>query len=106
MMIIYNVTCNFHKQIEQQWLIWIKNHIPEVLATGHFLDARLTKVLIQEEDGSATYSVQYKARSRETLTAYYQNDADRLRKIGLENFGDQVLAFRTELELIDEYRVK
>jgi len=104
-MIIYNVTINVDESIQEQWLSWIKEHIPQVLATGKFLDAKLTKVLVDEEMGGTTYSVQYKAKSREALDAYYKQDAHRLRQDGLVKFGDKMLAFRTELEIIDEYSV-
>ncbi len=104
-MIIYNVTVNVDESIQQEWLNWIKLHIPQVLATGKFIDAKLTKVLIDEEMGGTTYSVQYKAKSREALDSYYAHDAERLRGDGLKRFADNMLAFRTELEVIDEYSV-
>lgn len=105
-MIIYNVTSNIDASIHNQWLIWIKEHIPLVLATGHFTEAKLTKVLVEDQEGSETYSVQYRAKSREALANYYKNDAARLRQEASHMFGDKVLAFRTELEIIDEYSVK
>ena len=103
-MFIYNVTINIEESINKQWLNWIKEHIPEVLATGKFEKAVLTKVLAQEDHG-VTYSVQYYASSRDKLDAYYKEDANRLRADGLQKFGDKMLAFRTELQVIDEYSV-
>ncbi len=105
-MIIYNVTSNIHPSIHDQWLIWIKEHIPHVLATGHFTEAKLTKVLVKDPEGSVTYSVQYRAKSREALENYFKNNAAKLRDESIRLFGDKVLAFRTELEVIDEYTVK
>lgn len=104
-MIIYNVTLNIDESIHEEWLSWIKEHIPQVLATGKFKKAKLTKVLVEEELGGVTYSVQYTAFSRESLDAYYKEDAERLRQEGLKLFADKMLAFRTELEIIDEYSV-
>ncbi|MDA9906831.1 DUF4286 family protein [Flavobacteriaceae bacterium] len=104
-MIIYNVTVNIEDSIHDEWLKWIKNHIPQVLTTGKFIDARLTKVLVEEEMSGTTYAVQYKAKSREALDSYYKNDADKLKQEGLLKFADKMLAFRTELEIIDEYSV-
>lgn len=104
-MIIYNVTVNIDESIHQQWLTWIKEHIPQVLGTGKFIEARLTRVLVKEEKGGITYSVQYKAPSREALDAYYKEDAEKLQGDGLKRFADKMLAFRTELEVIDEYSV-
>lgn len=104
-MIIYNVTINVDESIHDEWLIWIKEHIPKVLATGKFTEAKLTKVLVEEDMGGTTYSVQYRAKSREALDAYYREDAEKLRTEGLKKFADKMLAFRTELEIIDEYSV-
>ena len=104
-MIIYNVTSNIDKTVHQQWLIWIKEHIPQVLATGCFVEAKLTKVLVDDDQGATTYSVQYRANSREDLERYYEKHADALRRDAVQQFADKVLAFRTELEVIDEYSV-
>ena len=105
-MLIYNVTLSVDDSIHDEWLTWIRSHIPEVLATGKFMEAKLTKVLVDEGTGATTYSCQYKAKSREDLDQYYKNHADRLRQDGMKRFSDKVLAFRTELEIIDEYTVE
>ena len=104
-MIIYNVTSNIDESVHEQWLVWIKEHIPHVLATGCFIEAKLTRVLVEEDLGGATYSVQYRANSREDLERYYNTYADALRREAFKRFADKVLAFRTELEVIDEYSV-
>ncbi|MCD8402204.1 DUF4286 family protein [Tenacibaculum finnmarkense] len=102
-MYIYNVTINIDQSAHQEWLVWIENHIPEVLNTGHFLSAKLTQVLVEEEMGGTTYSVQYTAKTRENLDAYYNNHADELRAASFKKFGDKMLAFRTELQVINEF---
>jgi hypothetical protein len=101
-MIIYNVTTHVEDEILKSWITWMKEiHIPEVLATGKFVEARFCKVLVEEQGGS-TYSVQFVATSRENLDLYYKEDATVLRQKGVELFGDKFLAFRTELELISQ----
>ncbi|MBR9915982.1 MAG: DUF4286 family protein [Algicola sp.] len=106
-MIIYNVTANIDNTIHDEWLEWMKTeHIPQVLGTGKFEKATLSQVLVDEEMGGITYSIQYRSYSREALEAYYKEDADRLRQEGLKKFADKMLAFRTELQIIDEYTVK
>jgi len=103
-MIIYNVTINIHESVHDQWMIWMQHkHIHDVLATGKFTAARMVKVLVEEEMGGTTYSIQYTTDSKETLQKYYDEDAPRLREEGLQLFGDKMLAFRTELELISEF---
>lgn len=103
-MIIYNVTTNIHESAHDQWLQWMqKKHIPEILATGKFSSARIVKVLVEEEMGGTTYSVQYSTDSKGTLEKYYQEDAPKFRDEAIALFGDKMLAFRTELELISEH---
>lgn len=103
-MYIYNVTIHIDQSIHNQWLVWIKEHIPLVLATGKFEKATLSRVLVEEEEG-VTYSIQYRSYSREALDAYYKEDAEKLRAQGKNKFADKMLAFRTELQIIDEYSV-
>lgn len=103
-MIIYNVTINIHESVHDQWMTWMQEkHINDVLATGKFSSARMVKVLIEEELGGVTYSIQYITENKETLQRYYDEDAPRLREEALALFGDKMLAFRTELELISEH---
>ena len=103
-MIIYNVTTNIHESVHDQWMIWMQHkHIPEMLATGKFSSARMVKVLIEEEMGGLTYSVQYITDSKATLEKYYQEEASKLREEGIKLFGDKMLSFRTELEVISEH---
>ena len=104
-MIIYNVTANIDNSIHDDWLLWIQQHIPKVLATGLFVKATFTKVLVEESMGGLTYSIQYLAHSKEALESYYKLHAADLQAEGLQKFGDKMLAFRTELEWIDEYTV-
>mgnify|MGYP001002718557 FL=1 len=78
-------------------------HIPEMLATGKFSSARMVRVLIEEEMGGLTYSVQYTTDSKATLEKYYQEEAPKLREEGIKLFGDKMLSFRTELEVISEH---
>lgn len=104
-MIIYNVTANIEESIHDEWLKWIKEHIPQVLATGKFEKATLTRVLVEEDMGGVTYSVQYRSYSREALDAFYKEHAPKFRAEALKKFADKMLAFRTELEIIDEYTV-
>ncbi|MBD0831443.1 DUF4286 family protein [Aestuariibaculum sediminum] len=104
-MYIYNVTSNIDESIHNQWLTWIKEHIPQVLATGKFKGATLTRVLVEEDLGGFTYSVQYRTHSREALDEYLKDHAETLRMDAVKLFGDKVLSFRTELQIVDEYTV-
>lgn len=104
-MIIYNVTVNIDESIHHEWLTWIKEHIPQVLGTGKFEKAILSKILVEEDMGGVSYSIQYRSYSREALDKFYEEDAPRFRAETLKKFADKMLAFRTELQIVDEYTV-
>ena len=102
-MYIYNVTINIDESVHHQWLKWMKEkHIPDVLATGKFSNAKMCKVLVDEEMGGVTYSVQYSTDSKETLNRYYNEDAYRLRQDAIDMFKDKFVTFRTELLVMNE----
>ncbi len=103
-MIIYNVTSNIPDHLLEEWLDWMQHtHIPEVLATGKFNKARLLKVLGAEETGGSTYAVQFNTDSMATLEKYYTEDAPALRDKTRRKFGDEVVSFRTELQIICDH---
>ncbi|MBE0423490.1 MAG: DUF4286 family protein [Lutibacter sp.] len=102
-MYIYNVTTNIDESVHDQWLQWMKEkHIPAMLSTGKFIHAKMTQVMIEEEMGGTTYSVQYTTDSLATLQDYYKDDADRLRNEAMKLFNGKFVAFRTELKIISE----
>jgi hypothetical protein len=101
-MIIYNVTTNVEESIHDEWLEWMRNeHIPAVLATGKFIKAVMTRVLVDEAMGGISYSTQYTAENKEMLERYYKEDAPGLRK-ETARFKGKIVSFRTELEVITE----
>jgi len=102
-MYVYNITTNIQETEEKKWLEWMKNtHIPEMLATGKFLSAKMCKVLVEEDLGGVTYSVQYTVATKDILTSYYEEDAEMLKdKMNLE-FSSRYVYFETEMRLIDK----
>ena len=102
-MIIYNVTINIDNDVHDEWLNWMKDkHIPDMLATGKFTHAKMTKILVEEEMGGTSYSVQYTCQNKATLERYYRENAEEMRKDGLTRFPNKFVAFRTELEVITQ----
>ncbi|MFC5047478.1 DUF4286 family protein [Aquimarina hainanensis] len=104
-MYIYNVTINVEESIHEEWIEWMKKeHIPQMLATGKFSKALMTRVLVEEEMGGITYSVQYTTENKETLQQYYTENAEKLRAES-NRFAGKFVAFRTELEILSEQHV-
>lgn len=101
-MYIYNVTINVVEEVHEEWLQWMKEeHIPQMLDTGKFTKALMTRVLVEEAMGGITYSVQYTTKDKATLEAYYNENATELRAAS-KRFKDKFVAFRTELEVVSE----
>jgi hypothetical protein len=99
-MIIYNVTVNIENDVREEWLNWMKNvHIPEVMATGLFLEHKICKVLVDEEQGTS-YSIQYTAANMEDLQEYQRVHSKRLQKEHNDRYANKFVAFRTLLETV------
>lgn len=98
-MILYNVTVSVDPDIHEDWLQWMKHkHIPDVLATGLFIENRLLRVLGTGEDEGVTYSVQYTARTMEDYERYKDEFAPALQAEHTARYRDRFVAFRTLLE--------
>ena len=105
-MVVYNVTVSVSPGKSADWLEFMrKEHVPEVLATGAFRDYKICRVLGYEEGGE-TFAVQYVAWSTDHLRRYTEEDAPRLKKAHTIRFGQDAVAFRTVLEVIEEGHTK
>lgn len=101
-MLIYNVTTNVNEYIRQEWVDWMRNeHIPRMLETGKFSKALMSRVLVKEQMGGITYSVQYHTQNKAVLKQFYLEDAPTLSKVQ-ERFKDQTVSFSTEMQIIDQ----
>jgi hypothetical protein len=99
-MIIYNVTVNIENDVREEWLNWMKTvHIPDVMATGLFLENKICKVLVDEEQGT-TFSIQYTTATMKELEEYQRTHAPRLQKEHTERYAGKFVAFRTLLEIV------
>lgn len=102
-MIVYNVTVSLEPAIEQDWLDWMKStHIPDVMNTNCFTKARLSKVQGKEEN-ECTYAISYDCPSDEKYGEYLKNHALTLQKDHTERYYGKFAAFRTLLDVIEEY---
>lgn len=96
-MILYNVTINVDDSIKDEWLEWMKSkHIPDVLATGMFIENKIYRIRAEEEGN--TYSIQYFLRSEEDYEKYQKEFAPKLQAEHTDKFKDKFVAFRTVME--------
>ena len=100
-MVVYNITVRVEPQIAEEWLRWQKEeHIPDILATGHFTENHLFRLLHEEDNGGITYVSQFFSASQEDLQAYLEKEAPVMRKKAVEKWGDRFVAFRTIMERV------
>ena len=101
-MVLYNVTVSVSEESANDWVKYMmEEHIPDVLATGHFRDFRLCHVQ-GEAQGGITFAVQYMARSVEAFEAYQKDHAPALQAEHQAKWETKAVAFRTILPVIAE----
>ncbi len=100
-MIVYNLTMKVDHSIHDEWLQWQKNeHIPEIMATGQFLEYKFYRLLdIDEEDGN-TYVLQYISEDIRHYDHYVQEYAAHLRQKALTKWGNRFITFRTVMKAV------
>ena len=98
-MILYNVTVSLDASIHTDWLEWMRNvHIPEVMATGYFVEHKICKLLVDDE---ITYAIQYNCESLEKLNEYQEKHSPALQQKHTDRYKGKFGAFRTLLEIIE-----
>jgi hypothetical protein len=103
-MILYNITVSIDAKVAEEWLEWMRTkHILDVLNTGCFIEARISRVH-GEEDGGLTYAVSYVALSEEKYEHYKNAHAAGLQQEHMVKFGGTFAAFRTVLSIIEEFK--
>ncbi len=102
-MIVYSVTVNIHRDIEKDWVGWMRHlHIPDVMDTGHFTEFHFTRMIDPPsvDPEYATYNIQYLCENVGVLKRYMDNDAPGLQEEHTQRYRGQFTAFRTILKRI------
>lgn len=100
-MIVYNVTVKTETGIAGEYVNWLKEeHIPEIIKTGCFTEARILRLLEIDESDGPTFAVQYHANSKALYNRYIQNFSDEMRKKSADRWGQKVIAFRSVMEVV------
>ena len=100
-MVIYNVTIGIDREIEKEWLNWMKaKHIPDVMKCGIFTEYNMFKVLTHEEEETVSYSIQYHAKNIEEVSFYLEEFAPALAEEHRLRYKNRHVAFRTLLESV------
>ncbi len=94
MKVTYEITAQVEPSIASAYEEYmIRHHIPDLLATGHFLSATISK-------NGDRYRVRYEAESEAALDAYLSNDAPRLRGDFLHQFPESISLSRENWDVL------
>ena len=99
-MINYNVTINIKKDVESEWVKWMKEeHIPDIMKTNFFNSWKMFKILVPAGmPDEITYVVRYTTDSMENYEEYARNEAPRLQREHVEKSPGKFTASRAILE--------
>jgi hypothetical protein len=103
-MILYSVTVSIDPIVAEEWLNWMRSiHIPEVMSTQCFTESRISKILVDDENG-ISYSVMYVCPNQELMDEYTSKHSPRLQKEHAQRYEGRFAAFRTLLTIIEEFK--
>lgn len=103
-MILYNVTVSIDDSVHEDWLSWMRTvHIPDVMNTGLFIESRISRIHA-EEQGGLSYAITYVANSMDDMERYQMEYAPRLQQEHSARYAGKFAAFRTFLELVEEFK--
>jgi len=101
-MIVYNISTKINPDIETEWVQWQQQeHIPDIMASGQFIDYKFYRLIDPQQEDGLVYIVQYFSPSLDNYYHYINNIAPTLRQKALENWGEQFIAFRTLMQVVN-----
>jgi hypothetical protein len=77
-----------------------KEHIPDVMDTGYFVEYRMFRLFTDEEEPGTNYAIMYYAKTMDDVLGYQQEHAERLQQEHREKYKDKFVAYRSLLESV------
>ena len=100
-MYIFNITFNVEKEIEQEWLDFVKKiFIPKMLKSGLLQTATTGRIVVNEAQG-VSYSIQFVSRNKDELYRFFKEEFEDILQEIHQKFSPKMVYFATELDVID-----
>ena len=94
-MVIYEITATVRADLLESYEKYMREiHIPDLLATGYFSGAKLTRA------GENRFRIQYEAHDRQALDEYLATEATRLRADFLAHFPEGIEVARENWKVL------
>jgi hypothetical protein len=93
---------NIEKQIDAEWLEWMKlNYVAVLIDTGLLLEGKILRLLNEEENNPGiTYSFQFTLKTLEDLTTLLEVHEQELMSLVYKRYQGKFVEFRTILEVV------
>ncbi|MFN6963983.1 MAG: DUF4286 family protein [Pyrinomonadaceae bacterium] len=99
MSVTYEITAEVRADLDEQYERYmIDRHIPDLMATGAFVSASLSR------SSPGRYRVRYEAVGRDALNAYLRDHAPRLREHFSATLPDGISLSREEWDVLKTFR--
>ena len=102
-MVVYNVTCNVALEVEKKWLEWIDKQLNDLSKSENINTTSILKLNSTATTEGLVYAIQYQISDQNTLDHFINNEGKILKKKIRNKFGEGVLHFCSQLEIIKEY---
>ncbi len=100
-MILYVVDLDVDADLAEEYLLWLRAHMREMLKLPGFIDAELVKRLEPPSpEGRVNLGVRYRLRERAAFDDYLREYAPRMRAAGAR-FGERVRASRQLMQTLE-----
>ncbi len=102
-MILFSLTVNIDKEVEAEWLEWMKvSFIPSLWLTGYFQEKRFLRLLNEEEENAGvTYSLQLTVSDLQQVKEFEVQHLQDFRLMLYGKYTGRLVDFYTILETVD-----
>ena len=101
-MILYEVNLVISDEIFDEYMVWLRPHIQEMLRFQGFIKADIYTNTEQQE-GNTKVVASYYVDNEENLHSYINEMSAGMRADGIKRFGDKCVATRRVLKLQEHY---
>ena len=99
-MIVYNVTCNMALEVEKKWLRWVDLQLNQISKSEKISATSILMLDANTPKEGAIYALQYQIADQNRLQIFLRNKDQVLKDQIKIQFGEAVLHFRSQLEIL------
>ncbi len=101
-MFVYNTTIKVAWPIANEWLNWVREeYSKEIVSTKLFDSCKIYRLLEQDDHDGPTFVIQYFTSTEEKYKKYIDEFGEAMRKKAIDKWGDQFIAHRTTMQLVN-----